>query len=310
MTILSPARIALGASVLAVLVACTGRSEPKPAPTPDEATSYFFCFWNVENLFDDQDDKRKDVDEPFDNAFAGDAKLRQEKLDHLAEILLKMNGGKGPDVISLVEVESVRAADLLKATLNKKLDDAKADPKLKYTQVSMKNLDAGRHIAPCVITRLNVAHALTRQPNRFLRILETHLYVNGHDLCVLSSHWTSQLRQSDGSNGEGGREKYAALLYDIYAEKTKLKPAADVLFCGDFNDSPKSKAMTNDLGATGDRKLVLPVAERPRVLDLMEGKDPAKFGTIFYNGKPLIYDHICLGAGMLDAEGWSADPDS
>jgi len=308
----SPIRLALGGLALAGLLACVGKTAQKPnlAPNADGTTSYFFCFWNVENLFDDQDDKRNAVDETFDNPFADDAKLRQEKFDHLAEILLKMNDGKGPDAIALVEVESVRAADLLKATLNKKLDEAKADQKLRYTQVSMKNLDAGRHIAPCVITRLNVAHALTRQPNRSLRILETHLIVNGHDLCVLSSHWTSQLRQSDGGNGDEGRAKYAALLYDMYSEKAKAKPAADVLFCGDFNDSPKSKALTFDMGATGDPKLVVPVAEKPRVLDLMEGKDPLKFGTIFYNGKPLIYDHICLGAGMLDKDGWSADPES
>jgi len=303
-------RSAVGIVAIACLVACMGRSAPEPAPPANDATSYHFCFWNVENLFDDQDDKRKAVDEKFDNAFAEDAKLRQEKLDHLADALLKQNDNKGPDVIALVEVESVRAADLLKATLNKKLDEAKADPKWKYTQVSMKNLDAGRHIAPCIITRLNVSHALTRQPNRSLRILETHLNVNGHDLCIISSHWTSQLRQSDGGNGEEGRAKYASLIYDIYAEKAKAKPTVDFLLCGDFNDAPKSQPLVHDLGATGDRKLVLPAAEKPRILDLMEGKDPAKFGTIFYNGKPLIYDHICLGAGMLDADGWSADIES
>jgi hypothetical protein len=37
------------------------------------AGNYLFCFWNVENLFDDQDDDRKSRgDTEFDNWFARD----------------------------------------------------------------------------------------------------------------------------------------------------------------------------------------------------------------------------------------------
>lgn len=289
----------------------------QPAPGEKE---YFFCFWNVENLFDDKDDARKEVDEEYDNPFAKDAKLRQEKLDHLANALIKMNGGIGPDILVCVEVESVRAADLLRATLNKKLEEAKADPKLQYTQVAMKNLDAGRHIAPCVISRVPVNHALTKLHGRQLRILETHITVDGNDLCILATHWTSQLRQSDGGNGNEGRAKYATLCYDTFADLAKKNPATDFLLCGDFNDVPGSRTLVYDLGATGDRKRVTPRADKPQLLDLMaevdprtgqeRSKDPTRFGTLWYNGQPLVYDHICVSPGMLDNQGWSCNPDA
>jgi len=294
-----------------------------PGPTPetpetvaatglnaDGTGTFFFAFWNVENLFDDKDDKRRSVDEEFDNPFADNDKMRQEKLDHLANILLAMNGGQGPDVIACCEVESVRAADLLKATLNRHLDDAKADPKLKYTQVVMKNLDAGRHIAPCLITRLNVSHGFTRLHGGNLRILEGRLFVNGHELIVIASHWTSQLRQRDGSDGDSGREKYADTIYALIDRTVQKNPKADVLVCGDFNDTPDSDPVVKGLHATGDRAQVKPTDREPRVLDLMAGKNPANFGTIWYGGKPLIYDHICVSPGMLDGEGWGVDPDS
>jgi hypothetical protein len=46
------------------------------------------------------------------------------------------------------------------------------------------------------------------------------------------------------------------------------------------------------------------------LLDLFAGKDPNKFGTHYYNGRPLVYDHICVSPGLLDPDGWSCDPDS
>jgi hypothetical protein len=42
----------------------------------------------------------------------------------------------------------------------------------------------------------------------------------------------------------------------------------------------------------------------------MAGKSPEQFGTLWYGGHPLIYDHICVAAGLLDTRGWGCDPDS
>jgi endonuclease/exonuclease/phosphatase family metal-dependent hydrolase len=271
---------------------------------------YLFCFWNVENLFDDKvDPGRRSADKGYDEAFGEDSKLRQEKYDRIASALLRMNDGRGPDIFAFAEVESVRAADLLRGVLNAKLSAAKADPKLQYTQVSMKNIgnDAGRHISTGVITRLPVAHQLTRVHGRNLRILETHLVVNGADLTVMSSHWTSQLAQRDGGVGDAGREKYAVAIYDAYVAATKRNPAVDFLVCGDFNCTPESDVVRNVLGGLSDRtKLTNP----PAFLNLFAGKDPNKFGTLWYSGKPLIYDQICVSPGLLDANGWACDPDS
>ena len=286
-----------------------GDQPPVTGTNPDGSGTYLFCFWNVENLFDDADDDRRQVDEEYDNPFAADAGLRQEKYDRIAGALLAMNGGRGPDVIAAVEVESVRAAELLRETLNRKLDEAKADPAWRYTQVAMRNLDAGRHIAPCLITRLNIAHAETRMHGRQLRILEAHVAANGHDLTVIASHWTSQLRQRDGGDGDDGRAKYAAMIYEVYRDAARSRPDVDLLVCGDFNDTPESDPVVNGLQATGDRARVVPTADSPLLFNLLAGKSPQQFGTLWYR-EPLIYDHVCVSPGMLDQAGWSCDPES
>ncbi len=288
---------------------------PKPAEgskatVADGENEFLFCFWNVENLFDDKDDKRRDVDEKYDDPFAENKALRELKFDRIASALLKMNGGKGPDVIACAEVECVRAAELLMLTLNAKLKEAKADDKLQYKHALMVNLDAGRHIAPCVISRVNVDVRNVKLTKKPYRILETHLYVNQKDLCIIVAHWTSQLKQDDGSDGDEGRAKYANAIYERFRDLNKKDINTDFIVCGDFNDSPDAEPIVKNLGAIGDIKKVVPTADEPFLLNLMNGKDPKDFGTLWYAGKPLIYDHVCVSPGMLDGKGWSVDPKS
>jgi endonuclease/exonuclease/phosphatase family metal-dependent hydrolase len=306
--------VVLAAGVVAYFAATKLRNPaPQAGTTPASSTedgTVFFCWWNVENLFDDKDDKRNSIDEEYDNPFAKDEKLRNLKLDRIASTLLAMNDGNGPDVMALCEVENVRSAELLMATMNKKLNDAGKDKKLEYKNVVMRNLDAGRHIAPAVITRMNVAPQLTRMHGNKLRILESHLYVNGHDLCIIASHWTSQLKQRDGSDGDAGREKYAIAIYEAFRAAAKKNVDCDFLVCGDFNDTPDAEPVAKVLGAIGDRTKVKPTDNEPYLLNLLGGKDPNKFGTLFYSGKPLIYDHICVSPGLLDSKGWSVEPDT
>jgi len=309
----APAKWALGIVVaVGAIVYFTGMlRSPTPAPVVgDGESSFTFCTWNLENLFDDKKDKRNAIDTEYDTAFAEDEELRNLKYDRIASALFKLNDGKGPDIIACLEVESVRAAELLQGTLNKKLADAKADEKLQYKSVAMKNLDGGRHIAPCVISRLAITPQLTKMHGRQLRILECHVTVNGHDLCIMASHWTSQLKQRDGSDGDSGRGKYAKAIYDAFRDANAKDTATDFLVCGDFNDTPDAEPIAKELNAVGDRTLVKPTEKDPHLLNLMAGKEADKFGTLYYAGKPKIYDHICVSPGLLDEKGWSVDADS
>src|SRR5262245_137044 len=106
----------LGAAALvaAVLAGCAmaGPSEGKPADKreivlpkskfkdPGRAAEYFLCFWNVENLFDDiKDGRTMKVDDEYDKYFAERDDHLAAKLEKLAGVLAKMNGGKGPDIL-------------------------------------------------------------------------------------------------------------------------------------------------------------------------------------------------------------------
>lgn len=285
-----------------VLVLVLKPREPPPSQLISPG-SYLFCFWNVENLFDDRDDRRGGPgDEEYDPWFARNPELLRQKLDHLCKALLGLNGGRGPDILAVAEVESERAANLLCQELNARL----SDPSLHYGPPLMKEVSSGRHIAPAILTRLPAQRDRTHLLNPRLRILEGHLHVNGHQLVILASHWTSQVSDKK----DVGREKYAKQLYGRFKEMYLSNPEVDVLICGDFNDPPDDPVVINHLHAVGDRAAVLRCpAEQPLLFNLFAGKDPKQFGTLYHH-RWFIYDQIVVSPGLLDDRGWSCEVDS
>ncbi|HYV36945.1 MAG TPA: endonuclease/exonuclease/phosphatase family protein [Gemmataceae bacterium] len=259
---------------------------------------FLFCHWNVENFFDDKADKRSKTDMEYDSWFANNKQALELKLDKLTEALLKMNNGRGPDILCVCEVESVRAAELLKDALNKKVDAGS-----QYQNVLMKEVSAGRHIAPAIITRLPVLPNKTRLLEKTMRVLEGHLVVNGKELTIFASHWTSRIQ----ATGEQGREKYADAIYREYVKLHAADPKAAVIVCGDFNDTPQDVSVVKHLHGSSNSGDVQQNRADPLLFNLFGDKDAKGFGTHFYNSKWFIFDQILVSPAMLSDGGWTCD---
>ncbi|HLJ95192.1 MAG TPA: endonuclease/exonuclease/phosphatase family protein [Gemmataceae bacterium] len=293
--------VLVGAFATLLPAGCKSRQENQAG---SGSQTYLFCFWNVENLFDDHLDGRENrADKEFDTWFAHDAHALRLKLDHLSEALIRLNNGKGPDILAVVEVESRRAAELLQEALNSRLPD----PSLHYQHLLMKELAAGRHIAPAILTRLPVVGDRTRLHGSRLRILEGHIDVHGHDLVVIASHWTARVTDEHGEH----RDKYGDQIHGIFRAMYASNPQVDFLVCGDFNDPPDAPSVTEHLRAIGDLKAVLQPRGDPLLLDLLADKSAeAGWGTHFYAGRWEIFDQFAISPGLLDHVGWSCDPES
>lgn len=303
--------ISIGAAVVLLIVGLIWYAQqaadqrplkiPGPSAGPGE---YLFCFWNAENLFDDQDNPKDDDD--LEDWLGQNPDIVQQKLHKNAEVLLAMNGGRGPDIIALVEVENERAANLLKDVLNSKLTDTS----LHYTHVAMKEVKVGRNIAPALITRLPLVGDRTTQVGaKSNRILKTHLRAAERELIVITAHWTSRIKRKDGTSGEDQRAGYGD---DVYGEVKGIvlaNPKVDILVCGDFNDDPTDVSVTQHLRSTGDEMIVRGGGADVQLFNLMANRDPQTFGT-HYHGKWHIFDQIVVSPGLLDQEGWTCNTQS
>ena len=139
------------------------RADPGPRAPAGE---YSFCCWNAENLFDDVDDPDdRDADE---NWFGRNPAIVAQKMANLAKALLLQAGGRGPDILALVEVENRHAAAMLQKALNDRLVEDQRPPELAYTTLIFRENKTGRRIAPAILSRLpgEVDESITFPPTR------------------------------------------------------------------------------------------------------------------------------------------------
>jgi endonuclease/exonuclease/phosphatase family metal-dependent hydrolase len=296
----------VAAVVLVVLLAqngCPGKpSRPESTEGAGEPGEYLFCFWNVENLFDDRDDGRTAKgDAEYDRYFANNPEALKQKLSNLCDVILGLNGGRGPDILAVAEIESERAAELLRQALNARL----SDPALHYGNLVYEHSSGGRNIAPAILTRLGVEADRTRLLERNLRILEAHLTAAGKPLVVLASHWTSRISDKTGKR----RAVYADKLYGRYRQMQTANPAVDLLICGDFNDNPDDPSVLEHLHASGDLEAVR-AGDGRLLFNLFAGPWQQGAASHYYGTKPYLFDQVVVSPGMLDDEGWSVDVSS
>ena len=200
----------------------------------------------MENLFDDRDDPKNN--DPLDAWFAEKPEALNLKLKLLTDTMLALNDGKGPDILALVEVENLRAVQLLQASLN-----ARLSAEWQYKNVIHVDNISGRRIEPAIITRLPVDPRGTQRIGD-RRLLMARLVVDKTPLTVIVGHWTSRVTDKTGSK----RLAYAREMYDAYLdlEKSSSEPA-EVILSGDFNDEPDDESVRLGLRASGERSTVI-----------------------------------------------------
>lgn len=260
---------------------------------PDSrAREFYIAGWNVENLFDTEDDPSIEGDEEYtpEGAKKWSEERLQIKLDNLAHAITKMNEGRGPDVLGVCEVENRKVVEMLVAKL--------APLGRKY-EIIHKDSNSDRGIDCAIIYDAGVFELVDHKfhyvdASKTRDIVEAKLRHDGKDLFVLMNHWPSR------RNDEWQRCLAAAVLRkrldDILANDSK----ADVLLLGDFNDETHNVSIEKFLRATGAPG------------DLADGaffdtsaaiKEAGKGSYVFENKWDLI-DHIIASPGLLDESGY------
>ncbi len=186
--------------------------------------------------------------------------MLDKKIANIASILQKMNGGKGPDILGVCEIENEvvvqRLMDKVGKLLNRSYkvlhkdtnDNRGIDIAIIYDRD--KYIDDGRMFSLEVMKR-----------NATRNLFQVNLTTQkGNDLILIGNHWPARL------GGKYESEPYRMMvgeilsywierIHEIRYESHKEKNPSIILI-GDFNDNPYDRSLTEYLRTSPNMEMV------------------------------------------------------
>ncbi len=287
----------------ALLPSCqqqTRQAMRQPGRQLPSGSSVWVGFYNVENLFDTEDDPQKDEIEflPGTELDWTPEKYLQ-KLDNLSLAVMAMNNGKGPDLLGLAEVENAQTLDDwtrmsgLKSRGYRYLIEEGPDP---------RGIDVAFLYDPSLFqykSHKTFEVVFPQEPGYVSRlILRVDGEINGEPISVIVNHWPS--RSGGETESEPRRLAAAKVLVQAIEDRRQEDPNSAFLIMGDFNDDPHNQSVKEILRTEAAIDSVLPEELYNPFAEL---HNPDSRGTLTYRGKWNLFDQIFLSPNLLDNEG-------
>ncbi len=264
------------------------------------ATRHYLAFWNVENLFDIENSPRRS--EKLSRAIGQDIKgwtqdLLERKVSQLSTIIRQMNGGKGPDLLGVSEVENQYVVDLLAQSLSplgrdygvvhsdtsdqRGIDVAFIYDKARFTPEAVFNHFVMRRTATRDLLQVN------------FRTAKGRLFV------VVGNHWPSR------SGGRLESNAYRAIAGETlaYFHERILEvhgKTTPVLAMGDFNDEPSDSSLVDYALADRDHTKVVR-GRNPSFLNLMWPLMGQGVGSLYFDNEPNLIDQFLVNKNLISS---------
>ncbi|MFO8055080.1 MAG: hypothetical protein R6U19_07985 [Bacteroidales bacterium] len=275
-------------------------------PDPRGINKLRVMFYNVENLFDTENDPEKKDDEYTPE---GDRRWSEyrfwEKVNNLASVIISVGGWEAPAIIGLCEVENRNTLNALFYGTGLK--------KFNYEIVHVaspdeRGIDVALAFNPKKLTKLSKkAFPVCLEPYSS-RPTRDILYVKMKTLSqdtihVLVNHWPSRWGGEKASRPR--RIKAASILKSITDSLENLPGKQNILIMGDFNDEPSDKSLYHTLQARD-------TTENPRLINLMLPYLGKNRGSYFYSDDTgtqwNLLDQFIVSGPMMKEEGLYTKP--
>lgn len=274
------------------------QGEVKPI---SQQTALVVSFYNVENLFDIEDDP-KTMDEDFTptGKLQWDDVRYKSKLSHIPQVLDAIPG-ELPAFMGLCEIEN-----------KKVLDDLIMNPVFggRYKIVHQdspdeRGIDVAALIDTTRLTLVSSNYTTVRLPDDADPNTRDLLYVKcesgGETLHFFVNHWPS--RGGGQAETEKNRIAVANVLESLVAKILQRDQDAKILLMGDFNDYPTDPSIAKNLKAGIDADAML--------FNYMYDDCLAKRGSHYYKGEWGTLDQFIGSWSLKNAtKGWSAREDA
>lgn len=250
--------------------------------------------YNVENLFDTQDDPATNDDDFLpDGSMQWTPERYGRKLEQLARAITWAGDGP-PALVGLEEVENATVVAALAATGSLRRGN--------YTMAHFDSPDE-RGIDVALLIRKDFASVLEQVPlpvdlgtDRTRDVLYVLLQLaNGEKLHVLVNHWPS--RREGAQRSAYKRMAAARTVRHKVDGLLRNDPGAKVLIMGDFNDYPDDGSIRQGLAAACDAHAA------SQLFDLMCMEQPPGSGSVQYQGQWGFFDQIIVSSALLQGKG-------
>ena len=280
-------------------------------------STYFVGWWNLENLFDEENAPPERRSEKVRRVLGRDIEgwtpqRRDRKISQLASVIARLNDGAGPDLLGVCEVENRFVLDLL-------VDDLAQRPGgREYAVVHADTSDArGIDVAflydPTMLTVPDDAtffHVVMRC-NATREIVQVNFRTRaGLTWTVFGNHWPS--RTGGQAESAGFRHIAAETLAFFHERALEVHGSATpVLAMGDFNDEPFDTSLVLHALSTRQRQKVLQADEVPRLWNLSWPALGVPAGTFYFDNQPNVLDQVLVNKNMSRGNGpMAVDPAS
>lgn len=279
--------------------------------------THLIAFWNVENLFAPEDfsDRPAWLAERIAPDLKGwSNELFARKVEQLSRILRQMNGGKGPDILGVCEVENRFVLECLAQRLNQLLPARRYTPVHADASRDQRGVDTAflydsaryRHDPATLFSYFVMRRTGTRDITQ-----ATFTTAAGHDLVLLCNHWPSR---SGGTHESRGYRMTAGETLAYFHQRIREELGNDVaiLAMGDFNDEPPEDSLLIHAQATRERGDVERSNSVARFYNLawrylqqeatdQRGQSRLVHGTLYFEGDGYVFDQLLVSRSLLRA---------
>ena len=258
-------------------------------------------FYNLENLFDYEDDTTIWDEEYMPNgAKAWDSTKYVTKLNHMAKVISEIGTAYTPDgaaVLGVCEIENKRV-----------LEDLVKEPQIKkrnyqivhFDSPDRRGIDVGLLYQEKYFKLKNSKSYELKMPHNPDYRTRDQLVVTGNmdgeDVSIIVAHWPS--RRGGQQASEKNRIEAAKLGRKIIDSLYADNPEAKIILMGDLNDDPINVAVTEYIKAKGKKAKV----KEGDMYNTMYTKFKKGIGTLAYRDSWNLFDQIIISKPLISED--------
>lgn len=263
------------------------------------------AFYNLENLFDTEDDTEKnDEASPIMEMQNDREQAYQSKLANMAKVISEIGADvakNSPAIVGLCEMENRKVLEDLvnqPGLVEKNYgiahydspDRRGIDVALLYQKDLFKLQSATNHELLIYDNNDPEKRVYTRD-----QLLVTGL-LDGDEMNFIVNHWPS--RSGGEARSRYKREKAAALNKSIIDSLQAVNPYAKIITMGDLNDDPTNTSVTQVLGAKDEKENLETKDLYNPMMDLFK----QGIGTLAYRDGWNLFDQMIMSKPLLDED--------